>query len=741
MRPHITLRTRNPLVLSSFAAALAIGLSRVAAAGSPPATPKASVTDAYHGVEVSDDYRWLENWDDPNVQAWSAAQNAYAHSVLDHLPGVEAIREQVTKLRKIQIPRHFALAYEGGTLFALRYQPPKQQPFLVAMKSEDDTASARVLLDPNALDPKGGSSIDWYKASPDGKLVAVSLSEGGSESGNVHVYDAATGKPVGEVIARVNYGTGGGSLAWDADGTGFYYTRYPREGERPAADMDSYLQVYHHRIGTPVERDRYEVGKDFPRIAEIELDRSPNGRWILANVANGDGGEFAQYLRASDGRWTQLSRFEDQVVDAVFGPDESIYLLSRAGAPRGKLLRLSLRDTGAQGPSLAQATQLVPQGEGVIQFEYAGANGIVPADTRLFLIEGIGGPERVRIFDLTGKEIGTLPVPPVSAVQQVLALRGRGQDTVLYQTASYLQPATWRRWAPGAGGAGQESPTALSRPWPVDFSDAEAVREDAISKDGTHVPLTIVRRKGTKLDGKNPTLLTGYGGFGISLTPGFDSGRRVLLDRGGILAIANLRGGGEFGEEWHRAGNLAGKQHVFDDFIACAEHLVKAGYTTPQRLAIEGGSNGGLLMGAALTQRPDLFRAVVSHVGIYDMLRVELSPNGAFNVTEYGTVQDPEQFRTLYAYSPYHHVQEGTKYPAVLFLTGANDPRVDPMQSRKMTARLQAVGANALLRTSGNTGHGFGTPLDERIDQEVDVDAFLFDQLGMQPLVHAADPR
>jgi prolyl oligopeptidase len=261
------------------------------------------------------------------------------------------------------------------------------------------------------------------------------------------------------------------------------------------------------------------------------------------------------------------------------------------------------------------------------------------------------------------------------------------------------------------------------------------VRSFAISNDGTRVPLNIIRRKGAKLDGTNPVLLNGYGGYGISQKPFFaGSQTRVWLDQGGVSAIANLRGGGEYGEEWHKQGNLTRKQNVFDDFIACAQYLVDQKYSSPARLAIIGGSNGGLLMGAAFTQRPDLFRAVVSFVGIYDMLRVELDPNGAFNVTEFGTVKDPEQLKALYAYSPYHHVKEETPYPAILFLTGENDHRVNPMESRKMTARLQAASSSdhpILLRTTASAGHGIGTALDERIEQGADLFSFLFDQLGI----------
>jgi prolyl oligopeptidase len=301
---------------------------------------------------------------------------------------------------------------------------------------------------------------------------------------------------------------------------------------------------------------------------------------------------------------------------------------------------------------------------------------------------------------------------------------------LLFRNTSFLDPSAWYRYDAASK---MVSRTALHETAGADFTDAEVGREFAISKDGTRVPLNIVRRKGTKLDGKNPVLLTGYGGYDISVTPDFALKRKTLLEHGFVLGIANLRGGGEYGETWHKAGNLTKKQNVFDDFAACARYLIDHKYTNPAKLAIEGGSNGGLLMGAALTQHPELFGAVVSHVGIYDMLRVELQPNGAFNVTEFGTVKEPDQFRALYAYSPYHHVVDGTNYPPVLFLTGDNDPRVDPLNSRKMTARLQASGTKhpVLLRTSSNSGHGVGTALSEYLAEQADVQAFLLDQLGV----------
>jgi prolyl oligopeptidase len=316
----------------------------------------------------------------------------------------------------------------------------------------------------------------------------------------------------------------------------------------------------------------------------------------------------------------------------------------------------------------------------------------------------------------------------VSSVREMVGLTG---DEALLRVQSYTEPAAWLR----IDADGKATATALSSRSPVSFEDVEVTRETATSRDGTAVPMSIIHRKGLVLDGSRPALLTGYGGYSISRRPSFLGPKgRIWLDQGGVWVDANLRGGGEFGETWHRGGNLTRKQNVFDDFVACARHLIQRGYASPARLAIEGGSNGGLLMGAALTQHPELFGAVVSHVGIYDMLRVELDPNGAFNVTEFGTVKDRDQFDALFAYSPYHHVVDGTAYPAVFLLTGDNDGRVNPMQSRKMTARLQAAtpsGRRVLLRTSSRSGHGHGTAASETIEQSADVFAFLFADLGV----------
>ena len=711
------MRVAMPKHPAALAAAflLACAAARAQAPLEYPATPKKPVTDTYGSLTVTDDYRWLENGDDPEVKAWSAAQTKLTRSVLDALPVRAELAERFRELFSAEPVRYYGFR-QRHAFFAMKRQPPKNQPMLVVMKAAGDVASERVIVDPNAIDAKGTTAIDFYAPSLDGRYVAVALSEKGSEQGPAYVYEVATGKRLPDVVPRVQYPTGGGSVEWDAKATGFYYTRYPQGDERPAEDRNFYQQVYFHKLGTPPSTDRYVIGKEFPRIAETALHATRDGRYLLATVANGDGGEFSFYLRDPAGKWTRVAEDADKVRSMELGFDGRLYALSLKDAPRGKILMMPMAD-----PRLAAAKVVVPEGEATIE-------GVDATQSRLYVGYMVGGPSELRVFDLSGKSLGTVPTEPVSTVSVGERLGG---DDILVGSQSYVTAPAWYRYVAKTG---RLEKTALAGESKVRFDDAEVVREMATSKDGTRVPVNILMKKGTKRDGSNPVLLYGYGGYGLSERPRFSVGNRVWLDHGGIFAAANLRGGGEFGEAWHKAGNLTHKQNVFDDMIACAEHLVARHYTTPARLAALGGSNGGLLMGAILVQRPDLFRAVVSHVGIYDMLRVELTPNGAFNVTEFGSTKDPEQLKALYAYSPYHHVKDGTAYPAVLLTTGEHDGRVDPYNSRKMAARLQAAtssGRPVLLRVSADTGHGIGTGLEKRIEESADSDAFLMSQLGM----------
>ena len=686
----------------------------------PPAAEKRPVTDTYHGVSVSEDYRWLEDWNDPAVKAWSEGQNGYARSVLDNLPSLEAVRKRVTTLLTGSSVAYHGLQERGQKLFALKVDPRKQQPMLVVMPSPDRPDQERLIVDPNALDAKGLTAIDWFVASPDGSMVAVSMSEGGSESGTVFIYNTSTATRTSDVIPRAHGGTAGGSLAWAADGKSFYYTRYPRQGERAAEEMDFWVQVYSHVLGTPTGDDRYEVGKDFPKIAEVVIDATKDGRNVLVSVQKGDGGEFFHCLKSGD-TWKQVTKYEDRVVMGALGNDGFAYLVSSKDAPRGKVLKLALADA-----DLAKAREIVAQHPSYsIETDFFARKGVTVIGPRLLVQYQAGGPSELGVFDTEGRSGSMAALPPICSVDEIAEFNGEP----LLNIETFLKPPAWMTLPP----RGEMQATKLVVTSAANYSDCDVVREYAVSKDGTRIPVNIIRRKGVKLDGNNPTIIWGYGGYGVCEAPVFSPRRRVFIEQGGVFAVANIRGGGEYGEEWHTGGNLTRKQNCFDDFYAASKLLIDRGYTRREKLALMGGSNGGLLMGALMTQHPDLCRAIVSSVGIYDMLRVELSANGAFNVTEFGTVQDKDQFTALYGYSPLHHVADGTQYPNVLFLTGANDPRVDPMQSRKMTARLQAAspGSQTLLRTSASSGHGVGSSLAQRIEETVDTYAWLFEQLGV----------
>lgn len=711
----------------TIASALALLSGPVLAQASPPVAKKAPVVNSYHGVSVADDYQWLENWDDKAVQEWSEGQNAYARSVLDTLPDVGAIQVRVGEILSAPVETFFDLASRPGRLFAMKRQPPKQQPFLIVMPGPGDAANARALVDPNTMDSKGTTAIDWYVPSPDGKVVAVSISQGGSESGDLHLFDADTGEELETPIARVQGGTAGGSLAW-LDNQTYLYTRYPRDGEKSGDDLNFFVRVFKHTLGADAAKDGYEIGDDFPKIGEIQLDVDEASGRALATVQLGDGGQFSLYLRSKEGKWQQFAGYEDQVDQAIFGPRDDLYLVSYRGGPRGEILRLPIGDL-----KLSSAKVVVPQGKDAIVTSFLSEPASLASfKDRLFVTYQTGGPSELRVFDLDGKPAAGPEQLRVSVVSGLT----RVGDSLLFNNASYVNAAAWYSFDPASG---KTERTSLATNAVVNFDDCEVVREFATSKDGTKVPVNIIKPKGIKLDGSHALILNGYGGYGVNITPRFRALDRVVLEQGVIYAVANIRGGGEFGEEWHLNGNLTKKQNVFDDFAAAAKHLIERGYTSSARLGIIGGSNGGLLMGATFTQNPGLAKAVVSSVGIYDMLRVELSPNGAFNVPEFGTVKDEAQFKALIAYSPYHNVKMGTKYPSILFLTGANDPRVDPMHSRKMTARLQAASpeTKVLLRTSADSGHGLDTSLSEQIAQQTDVYAFFFSELGVGYKAHS----
>lgn len=710
------------IALTLTALAPRTGLAEDKPPAAPPNAARRPIVDVYHGVKVVDDYRWLEDSADPEVKSWVSTFRDHARARLEALPGTEPMTRRLLGIDDAQPARIWPFR-EGATWYAFKAVPGKTFGVLVRLAGPEDVASAKVLFDPNAFDPKGLTAPDFWRPSFDGKKLAVSLSHKGSEDGALTVLDLETGAWLPDELPRVHGGTAGGDAAWLADSSGFYYTRYPRKGERPDPDLGFYQQVWLHKLGTPTSTDKYIVGKEFPKIAETRFVTSLDGKRMVAMVLNGDGGDVSFWAPAAGAGLTQFARNEDRVVSASFGVDGALYLLSLKNAPKGRILRLP-----PDVYDLTKAKLVVPEGAGRIE-------SVLATKARLYVDSLVGGPSELRSYDLEGKDAVVVPTPPVSAVG-LLQRIDPGSDEILFSVSSYLEATSVYRWAPG--GALKKSP--LSTKASVDFSGYEVERVAATSKDGTKVPVTLIHKKGLVRNGKNPTLLTGYGGFGLSLSPGFRPSLIAWLEQDAVYAIANLRGGAEFGEAWHDQGKLTNKQNVFDDFIACAQLLIDSKVTSPARLAIEGGSNGGLLMGAAVTQRPDLFAAVVSRVGIYDMLRVELSSNGGFNTTEYGTVKDPAQFKALHAYSPYHRVRDGVAYPPILLMTGDNDPRVESMQSRKFAARLVAAGAkDVLLYTNADAGHSV-PDRSQRFRQAAYSYAFIMDRLGMKPRPIVGNP-
>jgi prolyl oligopeptidase len=668
------------------------------------------VTTTYHGVEVTEDYRWLEDSSSADTQQWTDAQQARTRAYLDAIPWRPALRARVEELLRDDSTTYGNLSGGGGLVFALKEQRPRQRPLLVSLTDLDDLGTERVVLDPVEVDPSGETNIDWFVPSPDGSRVAVSLSEHGNEDGTLHVYDVASGEHVGTPIPHVN--VMGGSVTWRHDGAALWYTL-------PADPAGFEQQVWFRDLTTGA--DSVDLTGPFaePKISENFLTSSPDGRWVMDRVQRGDGGEWQVFVRSQDGAvdWWQVADIPDRCIHAVLGHD-ALYLLSRDGAPRGQVLRLPLEP----GATVADAETIVPAGERSID------DVAVTAGT-VWVVDLDGGPQQVRRFDPAGTELSPVEIPPVSSVSFYFArLAVLRDDLVAWRTTSFTDPGTW--WVTEDGG--EPTATDLRTTTSVDLTRYRVTREMAPSKDGTLVPISVIAAPDTPRDGSAPALLVAYGGYGISLVPTFNAERLLWLEQGGVYAVANIRGGGEYGEEWHQGGRLTTKQNCFDDFIACAEHLASEGWTSQERLAILGGSNGGLLMGAVLTQRPDLARAVVAAVPVLDSLRSETSTNGVYNITEFGTVEDPEQFAALMAYSPYHHVEDQTSYPAVLLTAGEHDTRVEAWHAKKMAARLQAATRSehpVLLRMEAG-GHLDGS-LDQQVEESTDIYSFLFDQLDL----------
>jgi len=704
------------------------------APSAPPVAEVKPVADMFHGTRVVDNYRWLEDGNSPETQQWVAQEMAYTRGTLDHLAGRDAIQKRLTELLSIGSVTPPILA--GRHYFYTRREGMQNQPILYVREKTSDGLDGpdRVLVDANQLAADGTIALDWYQPSENGKYVAYGTSPSGSEMSTLHIIETKTGTLLPDTIER----TRAASVAWKLDNTGFYYTRYPKKGDVPAGQEMYNRHVFYHSLGDdPDQEDQliFGEGRDPEDWPSVSL--SNDGRWLLIHVSQGWTKSELFLMDLKKG--TPPTRVTSGK-DFLYGGEvynDKLYITTNEDSPR---YRVFVVDVGNYDRSAWK--EIIPQTDAVLQ-------GVAVFGGKLCAQYEQNATSQLKLFDLDGKKLSDIALPAIGSVFGTTGRWDRGEMFFGFQSFT-VPPTIYRAELPvhvitrptGPSGdiIGMTSLwTKVDAP-SIDPSAYEVDQEWFNSKDGTRVPMFVVHKKGLQKNGKNPTLLTAYGGFNLSLMPAFKPSAYLWLEHGGIYAVANLRGGAEFGEDWHRAGMLDKKQNVFDDMIAAAEHLITEKYTDKSHLAIQGGSNGGLLMGAMITQRPDLFRAVVCQVPLLDMLHYQNFQIAKLWIPEYGSSENPDQFKWLYAYSPYHHVKPGTEYPAVLFMTADTDTRVDPMHARKMAAEMQAEAKNGvsrtrpiLLRIESKAGHGAGKPVTKQIEEFTDIYSFLFWQLGMKP--------
>jgi prolyl oligopeptidase len=674
-----------------------------------PDTRSTDLTEVMHGEEIADPYRWLEDGEAPETRLWTDRQNELTESYLAAVPAREQIRRRLGELLSIGVLG--TPTPVRGRYFYLRREGRQNQPVLYWRHGLDGVD--RIAVDPNALNEAGTTALDWHYPSEDGLLLAYGLSENGSEESVLHLLDLQAGRHLPDRIPHMR----SAALAWLPDASAFYYTRYPAQEEVPAGEEHYHRAIYLHRLGTDPSDDPLVY-----RPAQKEywpgVSLSPDGRWLLIEVAR----TFDQtdlYVRdlASGGPLVPVA----ENLPATFEGEIAHGRLFIRTNLDGSTYRLYTVDP--EHPEREWWREIVkPRADAVLE-------SATVAGDRLALAYLERASSRLRITDLEGRMVQEVPLPALGSLFGVGA-EWDGQE-LFYGFSSYTVPPSVYRIDLST------SSSALWRRVEADIDPAQfEVRQVSYaSKDGTAVSMFLVHRAGLLLNGDNPTYLTGYGGFNISMTPSFSRSLLLWLEHGGVVAIPNIRGGGEYGEGWHQAGILASKQNSFDDFIGAAEWLIAQDYTRPERLAAAGGSNGGLLVGAVLTQRPDLFRAILVQVPLLDMLRYHRFLIARLWIPEYGSADDPVQFRWLRDYSPYHHVRDGVAYPAVLLATAESDTRVDPMHARKMAARLQAATSTdrpILLRLESRAGHGAGKPLSKVMDELSDSWTFVFSELGVQ---------
>ncbi len=715
------------LALSCFIGQSSLSLAQTPPAllspGLPPVAPVRPVIDTYFGTTLTDPYRWMENLGDPEVKSWFRGQADYARSTLDKIPGRDALAAQIKAL-------------DGRSTTVGEVQIAGTRFFYTKVRPQDNTAKLyvreslhgpeRLLFDPDTLRTKGvHGALDYYTPSLEGRYVACGASPGGSEQSVLHILDVSTGKALPETISRARFG----GVSWFPGGQAFVYDRQqPLTPGMSPLEEERKITVYRHVLGTDPSADIPVLG--WGRSARVPITPDeyaylsilPDSPYCLASVIHGVSPEVTLYVtptaaltRGAAAPWRKIADVPDAIVGAASHGD-TLYLLSHQNALRYKVLRTTLSN-----PNIASAAVVLPEGAAVV-------TGLGPAQDALYVQTLDGGISRLFHISYAGGPAQEIALPYKGAVGGLTT--DYEHPGALFLESAWTHSALWYRFDPKTRTV---SDTKLKPLSPVDMSGYAAVEVKAKSADGTLVPLSIIYKKGLKLDGSHPTLLNGYGAYGDVISPYFSPTRIPWLDRGGVLAEAHVRGGGEYGEGWHLAGKMATKPHTWEDFLACGQYLIDHGYTSPAHLAGEGTSAGGITIGRAITARPDLFGAALIRVGSVNALRAELSPNGPPNVPEFGTFTTHAGFQALYAMDAYQHVRDGVNYPAVMVETGINDPRVASWEPAKMAARLQAAtgsGKPVILRVDYDAGHGMGSTKAQGDELLADEYAFLLWQLG-----------
>jgi len=724
MRPYAALLLLA-LAVPASATEGGVGVPTLALAGSAmesarPAAPVREVRDVLHGVEIADPYRWLEDLAAPETQQYFRAQGDHARAQLDRLPGRAALAARIRELSAAHV-EITAVALAAGKVFYLKRDAGRQTAMLCV---RDGFAGAeRVLLDPARPGGDAGpAAISWFQPSPDGRLVAYGIAPAGTQSTILRVLEVPGGRDTGVAIARTRFNE---ALAWHHDSRAFYYAQVPEGGRADPARRSAGMRVYRHVIGRPAAQNEIMfasgVGgaRDVPELVFPSLHVPEDSTHAYAVVRHGNLREIAVYLTTMADlarglpRWSKVVDYGDGVT-AIEAWKDDLYALTHKGASRGKVVSFK-----AGKSDLRRARTVVPEGDAVI------LDMALAADA-LYLRSTVGGLERLERLNFgpgaSSKPEFVRTAFDVAITQLITHPRRPG---ALLRTQGFIEaPAVLAV----AAKTGDLRNTGLQPPPKADFAEMDEVRLYAPAPDGAKVPVTLLYRKTTMLTGDNPTLLIGFGAYGQSLVPVFDPTRLAWLESGGIIAFAHIRGGGEYGEDWHRAGRLATKENTIRDFIACAEFLIKYGFTSPKRLAVQGTAAGGIPSAGALVRRPDLFAAAVPRGAAVDLLRHEYAPGGAADVPEFGSVATREGFEWLRAISAYHQVRDGTPYPAVLFSVGMDDPRAGPWQSGKMAARLQAATASGkpvLLRVDWQAAHGLVNTRAQRDEELADIYAFL----------------